>query len=202
MKFSIISDAFEKMEGTTKRLELIGILVDLFKTMPNDVIRNSVYLLQGKLRPNFEGVELGIAEKLAMKSISKSAGITIKKIEDDYRLGGDLGVTAANMMKQKTQTTFSAEIITLERVYDTLFKIAKLQGKRSQDLKIKHISSLLNDATPNEAKFLLKILLGTLRLGIAENTLMDALAIAFTGEKINRELIENAYNVSLSLIHI
>ena len=99
MKFSIISDAFEKMEGTTKRLELIDILVDLFKTMPNDVIRNSVYLLQGKLRPNFEGFELGIAEKLAIKAISKSTGLAIKKIEDEYRDGGDLGVATENMLK-------------------------------------------------------------------------------------------------------
>ena len=71
MKFSIVSDAFEKMEDTTKRLELIDILVDLLKSIPNNVIRNSVYLLQGNLRPNFEGIELGIAEKLAIKTISK-----------------------------------------------------------------------------------------------------------------------------------
>ena len=58
---------------------------------------------------------------------------------------------------------------------------------------------MLNDATPQEAKFILKILLGTLRLGIAENTVMDALAIAFTGKKENREIIENAYNVSSDL---
>ena len=66
-------------------------------------------------------------------------------------------------------------------------------------MKLKYISSLLNDATPVEAKFLVKILLGTLRLGIAENTVMDALAIAFTGKKENREQIENAYNVSSDL---
>ena len=137
-----------------------------------------------------------------MKAISKSAGVSMKKIEDSYKVGGDLGVTAANILKQKTQTTFSAESITLERVYDTLFKIAKLEGKGSQDMKIKYISSLLNDATTNESKFILKILLGTLRLGIAENTLMDALAIAFTGEKSNRILIENAYNVSSDLGYV
>ena len=66
-------------------------------------------------------------------------------------------------------------------------------------MKMKYISSLLNDATPIESKFILKILLGTLRLGIAENTTMDALAIAFTNEKSNRELVENAYNVSSDL---
>ena len=202
MRFSEIADFFERMESTSKRLELTEILVELLKQTPNDLISKIVYLIQGKLRPNFEGVELGIAEKLAMKSISKSAGVTIKKIEDDYRVGGDLGITAANVLKQKTQTTFSAESVTLERVYDTLFKIAKLGGRRSQDMKIKYISSLLNDATSNEGKFILKILLGTLRLGIAENTLMDALAIAFTGEKSNRESIEHAYNVSSDLGHV
>ena len=202
MRFAEFADFFERMESTSKRLELTEILVELLKQTPTDVISKAVYLIQGKLRPNFEGIELGVAEKLAMKSIAKSAGITIKKIEDDYKVGGDLGITAGNVLTQKTQTTFSAENITLERVYDTLFKIAKLEGRRSQDMKIKYISSLLNDATSTEAKFILKILLGTLRLGIAENTLMDALAIAFTGEKSNRELVEHAYNVSSDLGHV
>jgi len=199
MEFSIISELFEMMEKTTKRIELTNILVELLKKTPKKIIPNVVYLLQGIIRPNFEGVELGIAEKLAIRAISKSAGLPIKKIEDDYREGGDLGLTASNIIKIKTQTTFTAEEITVERVYETLFKIAKLEGKGSQDLKMKYISSLLNDATPLEAKFVIKILLGTLRLGIAENTVMDALAIAFTGKKENRMQIENAYNVSSDL---
>ena len=199
MKFSIISDAFEKMETTTKRLELTDILVGLVKEIPEDVISKAIYLIQGKLRPNFEGVELGIAEKLVMRAMSKSSGIPLKKIEGDYNKGGDLGQTAENILQQKIQTTFSSETITLERVYETLFKIANLEGKGSQEIKMRYISSILNDATPQEAKFILKILLGTLRLGIAENTVMDALAIAFTGKKENREIIENAYNVSSDL---
>ena len=199
MKFSIISDAFEKMEWTSKRLELTEILVELMKKIPEDVISKAVYLIQGKLRPNFEGVELGIAEKLVMKTMSKSSGIPLKKIENDYNKGGDLGQTAEDILQQKIQTTFASETITLERVYETLFKIANLEGKGSQEMKMRHISSILNDATPKESKFILKILLGTLRLGIAENTVMDALAIAFTGKKENREVIENAYNVSSDL---
>ena len=199
MEFSIIAELFEKMENTSKRIELTNILVELLKKTPKKIIPNVVYLLQGIIRPNFEGVELGIAEKLAIRAISKSSGLSVKKIEDDYREGGDLGLTASNILKLKTQTTFTVEKITVERVYDTLFKIAKLEGKGSQDLKMKYISSMLNDATPVEAKFVMKILLGTLRLGVAENTVMDALAIAFTGKKENKEEIENAYNVSSDL---
>jgi len=199
MKFSIISDAFQQMETTSKRLELTDILVKLIQEIPEDVIAKAIYLIQGKLRPNFEGVELGIAEKLVMRAMSKSSGIPLKKIEDDYNKGGDLGQTAENILQQKIQTTFASEVITLEKVYDTLFKISKLEGKGSQDMKMKYVSSMLNDATPQESKFILKILLGTLRLGIAENTVMDSLAIAFTGKKENREIIENAYNVSSDL---
>ena len=187
------------MESTSKRLELTQYLVELFEKTPQDVIAKITYLLQGKLRPDFEGIEIGVAEKLAMKSISKSSGIPIKKIEEEYRKMGDLGHAASVILEQKTQTTFLVEDITVERVYETLFKIAKIEGARSQDMKMKYISSLLNDASPLEASYILKILLGTLRLGVAENTVMDALAIAFTGDKTNRKILEHAYNVSSDL---
>jgi len=199
MEYSILADSFNKMESTRKRLELTQFLVELFEKTPHDVISKIVYLLQGKLRPDFEGIELGVAEKLAIRAVSKSSGIPIKKIEDEYRKGGDLGHAAAVILEQKTQTTFLAEDITVERVYETLFKIANLGGSRSQDMKMKYISSLLNDATPLEASYILKILLGSLRLGIAENTVMDALAIAFSGNKDNRKVLEHAYNVSSDL---
>ncbi|MDH3191418.1 MAG: ATP-dependent DNA ligase [Nitrosopumilus sp.] len=199
MEFSILADTFSKMETTRKRLELTQHLVELFEKTPQQVISKIVYLLQGKLRPDFEGIELGVAEKLAIRAISKSSGIPIKKIETEYRKGGDLGHAASVILEQKTQTTFLMEDITVERVYETLFKIAKIGGTRSQDMKMKYISSLLNDATPIEASFILKILLGTLRLGIAENTVMDGLAITFTGNKENRKILEHAYNVSSDL---
>ena len=199
MRFSEIADTFEKMSATTKRLELTQHLVELFQKTPPEIISKIVYLIQGKLRPDFEGVELGLAEKLAIHALAKSSGIAIKKINSVYAEDGDLGSTAAKILEQKTQTTFLAQDITAERVYETLYKIAKLEGQRSQDMKMKYVSSLLNDATPQEAKFILKIAMGTLRLGIADNTVMDALAISFTGAKDNREKLEAAYNVSSDL---
>ena len=201
MEFSILADAFSKMESTTKRLELTQHLVELFEKTPQDVISRIVYLLQGKLRPDFEGIELGVAEKLAIRAIAKSSGSdnAEKKIEEEYRKGGDLGQAASKILEQKEQTTFMVQDITVERVYENLFTIAKLVGSKTQDRKMKYISGLLNDANPIEAKFILKILLGTLRLGIAENTVMDALAITFTGNKENRKILEHAYNVSSDL---
>ena len=90
-------------------MNLTDILVKLIQEIPQDVISKAIYLIQGKLRPNFEGVELGIAEKLVMKAMSKSAGIPLKKIEDDYNKGGDLGQTAENILQKKIQTTFASE---------------------------------------------------------------------------------------------
>ena len=199
MKFSLVADTLKIMESTTKRLELTSHLVDLFKKTPPEIIANVVYLLQGKLRPDHEGIELGVAEKIAIRAISKSAGVPVKKIEHEYNEGGDLGQAASKILEEKTQTTFLTQTITVERVYDTLYKIAELKGARSQDMKMKYISSLLNDASPSEAGFILKIITGSLRLGIADYTIMDALAIAFTDSKENREGLEKAYNVSSDL---
>ena len=108
MKFSIISDAFQKMEGTSKRLELTDILVKLLQEIPEDVISKAIYLIQGKLRPNFEGVELGIAEKLVMRAMSKSAGIPLKKIEDDYNKGCLLYTSPSPRDRQKSRMPSSA----------------------------------------------------------------------------------------------
>ena len=199
MRFSLVAETLKIMESTTKRIELTQYLVDLFKKTPPEIISSVVYLLQGKLRPDHEGVELGVAEKIAIKAISKSAGIPTKKIEYGYHESGDLGQAASKILEQKTQTTFITEDITVERVYDTLYKIAELKGTRSQDMKLKYISSLLNDASPTEAGFILKIITNSLRLGIADYTIMDSLAIAYTGSKENRSILEQAYNVSSDL---
>ena len=199
MKFSLVADTLSYMENTTKRLELTQHLVDLFKITPSEIISKVVYLLQGKIRPDHEGIEMGIAEKIVIRALSKSSGISITKIEHEYKKAGDFGQVASKILEQKTQTTFITEDITVERVYDTLFKIAELKGTRSQDMKMKYVSSLLNDATPIEAGFITKIITSNLRLGIADFTILDALSIAFTGSKENRPMLEHAYNVCSDL---
>lgn len=199
MKFSLVADTLSYMESTTKRLELTQHLVDLFKITPPDIIPKVVYLLQGKLRPDHEGVEIGIAEKIAIRALSKSSGISVKKIEHEYKETGDFGQVTSKILEQKTQTTFLNQDITVERVYDTLYKIAELKGARSQDMKMKYISSLLNDATPTEGGFIAKIITSNLRLGIADYTILDALSVAYTGSKENRSVLEHAYNVCSDL---
>ncbi len=199
MQYSIIAETFEMMEKTTKRLELTDYLVKLLKSTPSELIDKVVYLIQGKLYPDYEGVELGIADKLALRAISISSGLNIEKIEQMYRETGDIGSTGELALQTKMQTTLFSEDITVERVYSTLDKITGLTGEGSQDMKLKYICSLLNDSTPKEARYILKITTGKLRLGIADYTVLDALAIAFTGEKENRMALERAYNLTSDL---
>lgn len=199
MDFSALSGAFGKMEGTSGRLELTDILVGLFRETPPDVTARVVYMLQGRLRPGYEGVELGIAERSAVRAIARSSGEPASAVERAFKREGDLGAAASVILEKKSQSTLAAADITVERVYDTLMKIAGAEGPRSQDLKVRYVSSLLNDADATEAKFILKLLLGTLRLGVAENTIMDALAVAHTGSRDGRASIEAAYNVSSDL---
>lgn len=195
LDFSTIAEIFEDMEKTKSRLLLIEHLVDLFKKTPTSTIKKIVYLLQGKICPSYEGIELGLAEKLTIKAISESTGITVKEIEYIYGKIGDLGEAAREITKKKYQRTLFTEKITVERIYSTFEKIAQSIGSRSQVIKLRLVNSLLNDATPLESKYIIKFLLGTLRLGIAEYTIIDALAIAFTGNRTNRKKIEEKYNV-------
>ena len=110
-----------------------------------------------------------------------------------------LGDVAYEILKNKFQTTLSYEKLTIEKVYETLIKISKSTGAGSINLKLKYINSLLNNSTNLESKFILKLILGNLRLGIADFTILDAIAISFTGDKKNRKILERAYNVSSDL---
>ena len=168
----------------------------LLRETESAIIDKVIYLIQGKLGPSYEGVELGLAEKMAIRSLVQSSGKSVTDILSIYREKGDLGDTAEEAMKTKNQNTLFSQEMTVERVFDTLYKIAKTTGSGSQETKIRLVSSLLNETSPREARYIMKFLMGTLRLGIADFTVLDSLAVAFTGDKSNRSLLENAYNVS------
>ena len=199
MRYSSIAEAYEKIEATTKRLEMTDYLVEILKETPTSLIDKVVYLTQGKLYPDFVGIEIGIAEKLAVRAVARSAGHREKDIEEDMQKTGDLGETTQKFMKKKTQATFFSVPLTVERVYETLDKMANSTGSGSVDLKLSLLAGLLSDASPSEAKYIVRTVTGSLRLGIADMTVLDALAVAFGGGKETREQLERAYNISSDL---
>jgi DNA ligase-1 len=199
LKYSIIADEYEKIEGTTKRLEMTNVLVGLLKNAPENLIDKIVYLTQGRLYPEFVALEIGVAEKLAIRALSRAFGIKESMIEEDIKKTGDIGETAQNLATKKKQSTFFTQPLTVEKVYQTLDKIAKTSGPGAVDKKTSILAGLLSDASPKEAKYILRMATGNLRLGIADMTVLDALAIAYGGGKESRELIERAYSISSDL---
>ena len=199
MKYAEIADAYEKIEATTKRLEMTDLLVDLLKCTPKEIIDKVVYLTQGKIYPDFVGVEIGVAERLAIKALARASGRRESEIEEDLKKSGDIGETAQKMIAAKKQVTFFQQPLTVQRVYETLDKMAKASGAGAVDAKMALLAGLLSDATPKEAKYIMRTVTGNLRLGIADMTVLDALAIAYGGGKEARELIERAYNISSDL---
>jgi DNA ligase I, ATP-dependent (dnl1) len=180
---------YEKVEKTSKRLEMTGYLVDLFRATPVEIIDRVVYLTQGKLYPDFMGVELGMAEKLSMKAISLVSGVSIKDLEEIRKEIGDLGLVTEVVIDERT-----TEPLTVEKVYEDIGKIASTGGSGSQKTKIDILRALLRSATPKEGKFILKTVTGKLRLGIGDMTIIDALSIAFA-HKSDKKLVERAYNL-------
>jgi DNA ligase-1 len=202
LKYAKLAEAFDEIEATSKRLEMTSLLVKLIQDTERDAIGKVVYLLQGKLYPDYVGVELGVAEKLLIKSVAQVAGKSEKQVEADFKKSGDLGLTVEKLLEKKSQVTLVKRPLTVDTVYDTFDKIAHATGSGSVDTKIRLLTSLLNDASPKEGKFIARMAVGKLRLGVADMTVLDALAIAYCGDKSAREPIERAYNLSSDLGHV
>jgi DNA ligase-1 len=199
LRYAVIAEAYEKIEATTKRLEMTDLLVDLLKNTPKEIIDKVVYLTQGKIHPDFISLEIGVAEKLAIKALARVSGRKETEIEENLTKTGDIGETAQNFIANKRQATFFQQPLNVQRVYETLDKMAKASGSGAVDLKTALLAGLLADATPKEAKYIMRTVTGNLRLGIADMTVLDALAIAYGGGKEARELVERAYNISSDL---
>jgi DNA ligase-1 len=195
----VIADAYERIESTTKRLEMTDLLVGLLKDTPREVVDKVAYLTQGKIYPDFLGVEIGVAEKLAVRALARASGGRESDVQEDLKKSGDIGETAQVFISKKKQATFFQEALTVERVYETLDKMARTSGSGAVDLKLSLLAGLLAAATPEEAKFIMRTVTGNLRLGVADMTVLDALAVAYGGGKEAREDIERAYSISSDL---
>jgi DNA ligase-1 len=193
MLFREVVDYYEQLEATTKRLEMTDILAALLSKTPPAVIDKVVYMTLGELYPAYVGLELGVAEKLAARAIRQVSGAGEKELNELFSRHGDLGTVAELLLRTKEQTTLFVQELTVEEVYGSLEKIAKASGPGAVDVKTAVLSKLLAMATPVEAKHIVRIVTGKMRLGVADMTVLDALAKAFGGD---REVYERAYNLS------
>ncbi|MBP1357555.1 MAG: ATP-dependent DNA ligase [Sulfolobus sp.] len=210
MEFKLIAEYFDKLEKISSRLQLTALLTDLFKKSDKNVIDKVVYLIQGKLWPDFLGYpEIGVGEKLLIKAISIATNMKEESIEEQLKAIGDLGEVVMRLKNTQQSNSIlsflgakTTEGLTVEEVYDALNKIALASGEGSRDIKIRSLAGLLKKATSLEAKYLVRFVDGRLRVGIGDATIMDALSTAFTGNTSFRPLIERAYNLRADLGNI
>jgi DNA ligase-1 len=111
--YSEIADTYEKIEATTKRLEMTDLLVDLLERTSKEIIDKVVYLTQGKIYPDFVKLEIGVAERLAIKALAHASGRRESEIEEDVKKTGDIGETAQKFIAQKRQLTFFQKPLTV-----------------------------------------------------------------------------------------
>ena len=198
MLYSAIADVFDRLEGTSSRLEMTSILSNFFKDLDPAALRSIIYLCQGKLHPDFHSAELGMADRLVLRAVAFVAGVSESRIDELWKKEGDPGKIAETLMKTRKQAPLFSEPLTLEKVLRNLTLIENAEGKDSQDKKMKYLSNLLMDSGPAEARYLCRIVTGRMRTGAASMTILDALAEAF-GTKEDRPDIERAFNITCDL---
>ncbi|OYT36443.1 DNA ligase [Candidatus Pacearchaeota archaeon ex4484_71] len=186
MLYSKLTELYTQLSSTTKRLEKIEILSKFFKKL-DEKESYILYLLEGNIYPSYDERKIGISNQLAIKSISKATGTNQKKIQELWRKMGDLGEVSKKLTETKTQRTLASHTLTTIKVLENLRKLPELIGKGTIDKKISLITELLTSASPEEALYLVRTLLGDLRIGVQESTIKYSLLKAFFNDDKEKE---------------
>lgn len=187
-----MSEYFAKLELTTKRLELIQVLADLYSEIPNaKTARQVTYLLQGRVAAFYEPVEFGLADRLMERSIAQALGCELRLVEQKSKETGDLGKSIEQLHEMSETSTTKLKVTD---VFEVLEQITVTSGEGSVERKIDLLSGLLKQASAMESKYIVRIVSGTLRLGVGDVTVLEALAQAKLDDRKLRGELERVYN--------
>ncbi|HEV2475790.1 MAG TPA: DNA ligase, partial [Candidatus Dormibacteraeota bacterium] len=189
MTFAELSTYLDRMEATRSRNELVKTLAELYTRTSSDEIQPVTYLIQGRLVPFFEPVEIGMGEKLVIAAIAQAADRPAPEVAQLFNTRGDLGLVAESLSVQPGDATPS-----ITEVHARLMAIAASTGPGSVEKKRSLFAALLRDLDARSAKHLVRMALGRLRLGIGDPTVLEALSFAKKGDRSLRPALEAAYN--------
>jgi DNA ligase-1 len=197
MEFSRLAHTFEELEGTSSRLTLIELLTQMFRSIERpEEIEQVCYLVQGRVAPFFEALEMGMAEKSVARSIALASHTTPEHVEALYATLGDLGLVAGQVNRE---AGIAPTVLSVDEVFLGLKAIAQTAGKGAVEQKSARLADLLTRVDSVSAKYVVRILLGNLRLGIGDATVLDALAKARWNDAKKRKLLEGAYHKTSDL---
>jgi len=197
VEFARLAHTFEELERTSSRLALIELLTEPFRLAERpEEIEHICCLVLGRVAPFFEALEMGMAEKTVARSIALAAQTTPEDVLRRYTTLGDMGLVAEQLW-QEAGTVPGA--LSVDEVFLGLRAIAQTSGKGAIEHKIANLSDLLTQVDGVSAKYVVRILLGNLRLGIGDATVLDALAKGRWNDVKKRKLLEGAYNKTSDL---
>jgi DNA ligase-1 len=200
MLYSTLAEFYERLESTTKRLEMTDILAELFDVAELDELEHLIYMTQGKIHPDWTGEpEIGMAERMVVETISKASGLKRTDVEAVLAERGDIGLVAEEALKGKKQAMLGEKQLTVSDVYRVLDQIAKESGKGSSGKKMDRLVRAMVNVSPLGARYISRTVVGKLRLGVGDMTILDALALAHTGTAKYRGQLERAYNLTSDL---
>lgn len=182
MQYKKLAEVYEELSSTTKRLEKIEILSKFLKSILESD-KEVLYLLSGEIYPEYDERKIGISNQIAIQAISKATGIGKDKIIHEWKIIGDLGKVAEKFTLHKKQSTLNSRVLTTEKVLENLRKLPELEGKGTVEKKLSLITELLASASPTEALYLVRTLIGDLRIGVQESTIREAMASAFFSDR-------------------
>jgi DNA ligase 1 len=193
VRYLIVAEAYRDLEQASGRLVLIERMAELVTQTPAELLPTVCYLCQGQIAPEFAGIDLGLAEKMAIRALAAATGAETVQVAAYVRETGDLGQAAEQLLADRAAgRAASLDVVTVVR---TLRQIAAAEGQGSQGRKLELLAGLLGQATPLEARYLLRLVTGNLRLGIGTPTILDALAQVYAGGRAQRKLLERGYNI-------
>ena len=197
MQYIEFVNLYENLSKTASRLEKTQILSGFLKKLKSHRKPEWIYLLKGRVFPEYDPREFGISDKTTIKSISRSSGVSEVEIMKRYKKIGDLGELAELLMEKRRQSTLFSSKLSTEKVFENLRKLVEIEGKGAVGKKLSLISEILNAASGKEAKYIVRTLLNDLRVGMADGTIRDSIAEAFfkdQNDMINK--IEYAYDLA------
>lgn len=190
MKFSKVADYFERITHVSSRLAMTDLFSNLLKEASPQEARIISYFAMGSLRAPYQGTQFAIAEKTLAAIVAILIDQSPAEVIKNARALGDLGNVLVQFMP-----IVEYEDINLIEVYKELEEIEAISGTGSQETKAVRIGKLLKRLDPISGQFVIRIILGTLRLGFSDMTIIDALSWQVAGNKSHRETIEHAYNM-------
>src|SRR3989338_1237630 len=164
MLYSNLVETYEKLENTSARLQKTDQIAELLKEAETEVLPKISLLIQGRVFPSWDERVIGVAKKMVIKIIAQTTGFSEQDIVSRYNKIGDLGLVVEELVSKKKQKTFLKKQLTVNHVFENLQKVAGIEGEGSVERKVGLVSELLSNASPKEAKYIVRTVLEELRV--------------------------------------